>query len=123
MPRTWLPGTVEEFKAMADEITLPAFVKLRTSASGVGIRRVKTKEELVDTFEEFVERYKPPVGDLPLIQGAVPGEDYCVTTLFDHGELRACMTYHNLRAFPADRSHLSRAGGRRVRLGWHRRSR
>jgi hypothetical protein len=103
MPRTWLPGTVEEFTAVAGEITLPAFVKLRTSASGVGIRKVDTHDELLDTFKEFIERYKVEPKDYPIVQQGVPGEDYCVTTLFDHGDLRACMTYHNIRAFPAER--------------------
>ena len=37
-------------------ITLPAFVKLRESAAGVGIQKVDTVEELDSTFRKFVER-------------------------------------------------------------------
>src|SRR5688572_31281635 len=35
---------------------------------------------------------------------SIPGDDYCATFLFDHGELRAAMTYHNLRSYPVKRS-------------------
>ena len=34
------------------------------------------------------------------MQVFVPGEDYCVTALFDSGRRVAMMTYHNVRAFP-----------------------
>ena len=38
--------------------------------------------------------------DYPLIQDFVPGEDYCHTALYNHGEQIAGMTYHNVRSFP-----------------------
>ncbi len=102
-PSTWLPSSVEELDRMLPEITLPAFVKLREAAAGVGIAKVKTADELAAKFREFVEEYRLRPKDFPIIQAAVPGEDYCVTTLFDHGSLVACMTYHNLRQFPAEK--------------------
>lgn len=103
VPETWLPETRDEFETMAESIPLPAFVKLRESAAGVGVQKVKTLEELEATFHEFVDHFRLKDRNLPIIQQAVPGEDYCVTTLFDHGKLLACMTYHNLRAFPAEK--------------------
>ena len=103
MPRTWIPKSVDEFRAQLDEIEVPAFVKIRESASGVGIKKVDTREELEETFCKFVERFELADKDLPIIQAAIPGEDYCVTTLFNRGELAACMTYRNLRAYPANR--------------------
>jgi predicted ATP-grasp superfamily ATP-dependent carboligase len=103
MPRTWIPGTAEEFRAQLEEIEVPAFMKIRESASGVGIKKVDTREELEKTFFEFVEHFGLKDGDLPIIQALVPGEDYCVTTLFNRGQLAACMTYRNLRAYPANR--------------------
>jgi len=100
-PRTWIPKTVKEFQTQADEIELPAFVKIRESAAGVGIGKVDTREELEKTFLGFVEQFGLADKDLPIIQAGVPGDDYCVTTLFNRGHLEACMTYRNLRAFPA----------------------
>jgi len=102
-PKTWLPEDMTHFESIASQIELPAFVKLRESASGVGIRKVKTLDELTSTFKEFVEHFKLKEKDYPIIQQGVPGDDYCVTTLFDHGKLVAAMTYRGLRAFPAER--------------------
>jgi len=102
-PKTWIPEDMTQFESIASQIELPAFVKLRESASGVGIRKVKTLDDLKSTFKEFVEHFKVKEKDYPIIQQAVPGDDYCVTTLFDHGKMVASMTYHGLRAFPAER--------------------
>jgi predicted ATP-grasp superfamily ATP-dependent carboligase len=102
-PTTWLPETVEAFNSMVEEITLPAFVKLRESAAGVGVQKVDSPEELKGTFDEFIHHFRLTEGDYPIIQTAVPGDDYCVTTLFDHGKLVAAMTYRNLRAFPPEK--------------------
>ena len=54
-PKTWIPENREHFAEMAPRVKLPAFVKLREAASGVGIRKVKTAEELRATFEEFID--------------------------------------------------------------------
>ncbi|MCZ6690845.1 MAG: ATP-grasp domain-containing protein [Planctomycetota bacterium] len=103
IPRTWLPADVGALEAKVSEIPLPAFVKLRTSAAGVGIQKVDSAKEIVKTFKSFIQRYNLKPGAYPLVQEGVPGEDYCTTTLFDHGELRAVMTYHNLRTYPAEK--------------------
>lgn len=103
IPPTWMPKDREHFQSMVHNIPLPAFVKLRESASGVGIRKVDTREELQSTFTEFIRYFKLKEKDYPIIQQGVGGDDYCVTTLFDTGRLVASMTYRGLRAFPADR--------------------
>jgi len=102
-PETWIPQNKEDLESIASQVKLPAFVKLREAACGVGIRKVNTPEELVSTLKEFVEHFKLKEADYPIIQRGVPGDDYCVTTLFDHGKLVASMTYRGLRAFPAER--------------------
>jgi len=102
-PKTWIPDDMVQFESIASDVKLPAFVKLRESASGVGIRKVKTLDDLKSTFKEFVEYFKLKEKDYPIIQQAVGGDDYCVTTLFDHGKMIASMTYRGLRAFPAER--------------------
>jgi len=102
-PRTWMPENMAHFDSIASEVELPAFVKLREAASGVGIRKVDTLDELKSTFAEFVDHFKLKEADYPIIQQGVPGQDYCVTTLFDRGTMAASMTYRGLRAFPAER--------------------
>ena len=101
MPETWIPGTVEEFHEQLEAVAVPAFLKIRESSSGVGIAKVDTREELEKTFLKFVNQFKLAPGDLPISQALVPGDDYCVTTLFNRGKLKACMTYRNLRIYPA----------------------
>jgi predicted ATP-grasp superfamily ATP-dependent carboligase len=103
IPKTWIPKDLAEFESIVPKVKLPAFVKLRESASGVGIRKVNTPDELESTFKEFIDHFKLRPKDYPIIQQAVPGDDYCVTTLFDHGRMAASMTYRGLRAFPAER--------------------
>jgi len=103
MPKTWIPKDMADFESLADKFELPAFVKLRESASGVGIRKVNTLEELKDTYKEFIEYFKVQEKNYPIIQQDVPGDDYCVTTLFNQGQMVAAMTYRGLRAFPAER--------------------
>ena len=103
IPKTWIPDDMAGFESIASQVKLPAFVKLREAASGVGIRKVDTLDELKSTFKEFIEHFKLKEKDYPIIQQGVPGNDYCVTTLFDHGKMVASMTYRGLRAFPANR--------------------
>jgi len=103
IPKTWIPEDLAHFRSIASDVRLPAFVKLRESASGVGIRKVRTLDELKSTYTEFTEHFKLKEKDYPIIQQAVPGNDYCVTALFDHGRMAASMTYRGLRAFPAER--------------------
>ena len=100
MPRTAVPESPEEFRAAADGFPYPAFVKVRQSAAAVGVKKVGSPNEAVAAFEEFVEAFKLGPGCWPLLQEGVPGDDYCATFLFERGELRATMTYHNLRSYP-----------------------
>jgi predicted ATP-grasp superfamily ATP-dependent carboligase len=104
IPRTWLPRERADLERWRDEISLPAFVKLRAAAAGVGIQKVHSAQELLRTFDHFVEHFGlRGTESLPLVQAAVPGDDYCVTALFERGRSVARMTYHNLRSFPAER--------------------
>src|SRR5439155_20665194 len=79
----------------------PAFVKVRQSAAAVGVKKVGSFSEAVRVFDGFVKDLELGPGSYPLLQEGVPGDDYCATFLFDRGELRAAMTYHNLRSYPA----------------------
>jgi hypothetical protein len=61
---------------------------------------VHDAKQAVAVADEFAKRYDLPASEYPLLQLAVPGDDYCTTFLFDHGQPRASMTYHNLRTYP-----------------------
>ncbi len=101
IPRTVVPATPEEFRDVAAAFAYPAVVKVRQSAAAVGVKKVASCAEAVQVFDAFVKDLELGPGSYPLLQEGIPGDDYCATFLFDHGELRASMTYHNLRSFPA----------------------
>ena len=82
------------------EIEFPVFLKVREGASGVGLKKCNTPEELTGTFREFVDGYGLQPSEYPLVQEFIDGDDYCLATLFDSGECVATMVYRNVRSFP-----------------------
>ena len=131
IPATIVPGSRDEFVRAAQGSAYPAFVKVRQSAAAVGVKKVGGVDEAIDAFDRFVADLGLGDGSWPLLQEGVPGDDYCATFLFDRGELRAAMTYHNLRSFPAKSGtgvlretvaapEIERIGaGLLAKLGWH----
>ena len=100
-----IPGTrqftnIDDLYRSVPEMQFPVFLKMRAAAAGVGLKKCDTPEELTESYKQFVEAYRLSPQDYPLVQNFVPGEDFCYTTLFDHGRKIASMTYHNIRAFP-----------------------
>ena len=102
IPETRQFTDIDELYRAIPQIELPVFLKVREGASGVGLKKCSTPEELTATFKEFVEGYHLEPDQYPLVQQFVDGDDYCVTALFDHGRRVALMTYRNVRAFPRD---------------------
>lgn len=100
IPRTIFPTNEEELERMARDLRYPLFIKPPTGASGTGLHRVDDERELREAFRDLLEDHDPAPEDYPLVQEAAEGHDYCVTTLFDQGRLRACMTYRNVLTWP-----------------------
>ena len=100
IPETLVADSAEEFRERAKAFAYPAFVKVRRSAAAVGVKQVHSAAEAATAADEFAKRFHLGAAEYPLLQAAVPGDDYCTTFLFDHGQSRATMTYHNLRTYP-----------------------
>lgn len=100
IPETIVADSADEFRERAHSFTYPAFVKVRRSAAAVGVKQVPSAPEAVAAADEFAKRFHLSDNEYPLLQAAVPGDDFCTTFLFDHGQPRASMTYHNLRTYP-----------------------
>jgi len=100
IPKTVVIDSVEEFENIANSFTYPAFLKISDSNAAVGLHKVESPEEAIKCFNDDVKQFNLTGKNLAILQAAVPGEDYCSTFLFDHGEPRACMTYHNLLDYP-----------------------
>jgi predicted ATP-grasp superfamily ATP-dependent carboligase len=100
IPQTLVVHSADEFRGGAKDFPYPAFVKVRRSAAAVGVKQVHSEAEAIAAAAEFAARFHLDEREYPLLQAAVPGDDYCTTFLFDHGRRRATMTYHNLRTYP-----------------------
>src|SRR5262245_29880602 len=131
IPETIVADSADEFRERAQTFKYPAFVKVRRSAAAVGVKQVRSAAEAVTAANEFAKRFHLDDSEYPLLQAAVPGDDFCTTFLFDHGQPRATMTYHNLRTYPVKsgtgvlretvHSQAMEATGAKLlgRLGWH----
>ncbi len=73
----------------------PMMVKPVWGVGGRGVRRVDDAEALESALCE-----SEAAGETLLIQDFLPGEDYCLTALFNHGVLQTAAAYHNLSQFP-----------------------
>lgn len=107
---THIPETGEELVRTAHSLTYPAVLKTRRSVSwkeGKGIfgsaTFVHTKEELVSSHRALKEK----VGESPLIQVFVRGEEYGVAMLAREGRVYARVVHHRIRS-------LSPTGGASV---------
>jgi predicted ATP-grasp superfamily ATP-dependent carboligase len=73
----------------------PVIVKPGWGVGGRGVRRIDDEATLEAAIDEALG-----AGETLLIQECVPGEDYCLTALFDRGALKASAAYHNLSQYP-----------------------
>jgi predicted ATP-grasp superfamily ATP-dependent carboligase len=131
MPQTVVADSADEFRAAAAKFAYPAFVKVRRSAAAVGVKQVHNAAAAIEAADAFAKRFHLGAEEYPLLQASVPGDDYCTTFLFDHGQSRATMTYHNLRTYPVksgtgvlretvDSPAMERTGAELLgSLGWH----
>tara|TARA_R110000787_G_scaffold110809_11_gene219610 strand:+ start:7154 stop:8467 length:1314 start_codon:yes stop_codon:yes gene_type:complete len=97
-PKTFTPTTAEDVKAAVAALSMPALIKAVDEVGGRGIEFFQDKDKLLKRAIERVAKENPP----PLLQQAATGEDYCLGVLYENGELRAHMAYHNLQNMPSE---------------------
>lgn len=102
VPRTWRPADDGELSELASSIDYPVFVKVPTGAAGVGVEKVDGPDALLQVHRKLVDDHALVGEDRPLIQAAVPGDDYCTTLICSGGQSRAGLTYRNVFNFPSD---------------------
>jgi predicted ATP-grasp superfamily ATP-dependent carboligase len=100
IPPTRQFQSLDEVYRSVPDLKFPVFLKVREGASGVGIKKCNSPEELTRSFREFVDGYGLSTDEFPLVQEGIDGEDHCVSALFDRGRCVAKMTYRNVRVFP-----------------------
>jgi len=107
---TYTPESKDEVERLSQTLTYPCVMKTRRSVTwnkGVGVFGsalfIHTHDELVKQFLLLKEK----LGEAPLIQDLVLGEEYGVELLAHHGKIYAQVIHHRLRS-------LSPTGGASV---------
>ncbi len=107
---TYTPETGEEVMRLGTTLTYPAVIKTRRSVTwkdSVGVfgsaSFVQNSTELEKKFHELRER----LGEAPLVQDLIRGEEYGVEMLANNGHIHARVVHHRLRS-------LSPTGGASV---------
>jgi predicted ATP-grasp superfamily ATP-dependent carboligase len=107
---TYMPMNEDELGRVAEKVPYPAVVKPRKSATPYNGARhfgsavfVHDRDELVRTFESLRTR----LGESPMIQERMGGEEYGVETIAHDGNPYAFVTHHRIRS-------LSPSGGASV---------
>ncbi|MDD5727329.1 MAG: ATP-grasp domain-containing protein [Victivallales bacterium] len=99
-PNTWKAESLADFTEHISDFSFPAFIKLQESNAALGLKKVNNPAEAEEFFRYSIKHNKLSPENYPIIQEAVPGEDYCSTFLFANGGKRAAMTYHNILDYP-----------------------
>lgn len=94
VPRTW--DDPADHTAVPEDIRYPVLIKPRDQVGGRGIQWCESRRQL----EEKLQLFRRDHYGVPLVQEFAPGDDYCLTVLFQDGELVASMAYRNLQRFP-----------------------
>jgi len=89
-PRTWSARALKSGAARPDRF--PVIAKPARGVGGRGVRRLASSAEL----EALLASADEPL----LVQEYVPGQDFCLTALYDRGHRLASAAYRNLSQFP-----------------------
>jgi predicted ATP-grasp superfamily ATP-dependent carboligase len=100
VPETYFIEDLNALHSIADTLDFPAVIKLRETASSIGISYVHSKEELISKYKETISRFNLSPSDYPLIQEYIEGDGYGVSLLFNQGDLRAKFTHKRIREYP-----------------------
>ncbi len=98
IPPTRKPKSRKDLREPVNELNFPMFVKPYNESGGRGMHLVRTREELEEAFDKNLEEYGHP----SLIQEIARGTEYSLTGIYQRGDMKASMAYHNLRSVPPD---------------------
>ena len=100
VPQTYFIEDLRALHRIADAVDFPAVIKLRETASSIGMSYAYSREELISKYKETVSKFGLSPPNYPLIQEYIEGDGYGVSLLFNHGDLRAKSTHKRLREYP-----------------------
>ena len=101
VPKTLQIENEEQLDSVVKDFRFPVFLKLPHTSGGLGLQKVARAEDLAEAYRATVTEFDVSHQDhRPLIQEAVPGDDYCVTVLVDRGTVKAALSYRNVKTYP-----------------------
>ncbi len=107
---TYLPETKDEIVLLGKTLQYPAVLKTRRSVTWRNGKGISGSASFIQTAAELQKSFlalKEKLGEAPLVQDCVYGEEYGVEMLAHHGKPYAMLTHHRLRS-------LSPTGGASV---------
>jgi predicted ATP-grasp superfamily ATP-dependent carboligase len=107
---TYMPATHEEVRRLGREAKFPLVIKTRRSVTWNGDCGIFGSASFVHNTNELEDRYaglQRMLGEPPLVQDFIQGEEYGVEMLAHEGHVYAQVTHHRLRS-------LSPTGGASV---------
>ncbi|MDF2558043.1 MAG: D-aspartate ligase [Bacillales bacterium] len=98
-PETILPNNQNDLKEIANHLTYPVIIKPRKSSGSRGIRKVNTREELIESFSKIHLDFQSP-----MIQEFIPlGDRYDVCLIYNrNNEVKASFVQREVRHFPIE---------------------
>jgi predicted ATP-grasp superfamily ATP-dependent carboligase len=102
IPRTHFADRAEAIEEIASQVRYPVVVKPRRAHGSFGLRYADTPEQLEQSFDDLVKRYRYGSDELPIVQEYVKGIKHSVCMLYNRGRLRALCTFRFLREFPIE---------------------
>lgn len=102
IPNTLLPRSQAELMDNIQQLHFPVFIKVPDASGGNGIHQCANQAELQIAYTQLDQHFHFSAHYQPLVQEAVGDSDYCTTLLAEQGEIKAHITYRNIRAFPAN---------------------
>jgi len=100
VPQTYFIDDLKKMHEVTNKLVFPAVIKLRETASSIGISYVYSRDGLISKYKETISKYHLYPSKYPLIQEYVDGDGYGVSLLFNQGDLRAKITHKRLREYP-----------------------
>jgi predicted ATP-grasp superfamily ATP-dependent carboligase len=98
VPETYAVAELQAQSSRIDSLRYPLLVKPKQGGGAWAIKQVNSKKELLGLLGR--DLYCGQSWNRFFIQEKINGESHCVAMLFNHGELRAQVTYRQLRDYP-----------------------
>ncbi len=99
-PETYAPRNIQEARSIASGINFPVYIKMRQSCNSTGLRFVKNPENIMDAYNDVIERNSVPKKQLPLIQQLIQGREIVVNELAQNGRVIGDTLYKGIRCIP-----------------------